>query len=53
MGKTLPGLDGFRMIGQWVEPGGNTELAAAASRDMIKDLCQAADHPFMAPASQP
>ncbi|MBN1639989.1 MAG: NAD(P)/FAD-dependent oxidoreductase [Anaerolineae bacterium] len=40
MRKTVPGLDGFRMIGQWVEPGGNVELAAASGRDVIKDLCR-------------
>ena len=40
MDKTLPGLEDFYMIGQWVEPGGNVELSAASGRDVIKDLCQ-------------
>jgi phytoene dehydrogenase-like protein len=39
MDKMLPGLDGFYMIGQWVEPGGNVELSAASGRDVIKDIC--------------
>jgi phytoene dehydrogenase-like protein len=39
MDKTLPGLEDFYMIGQWVEPGGNVELSAASGRDVIKDLC--------------
>ena len=41
MSKTLPGLDRFYMIGQWVEPGGNVELSAASGRDVIKDICRA------------
>ena len=27
MDKTLPGLDGFSMIGQWIEPGGGVPTA--------------------------
>lgn len=46
MSKTLPGLRGFYMIGQWVEPGGNVELSAASGRDIIKDICGAAGKPF-------
>jgi phytoene dehydrogenase-like protein len=40
MSKTLPGLDGFYMIGQWVEPGGGVDLSAASGRDVIKDICR-------------
>lgn len=39
MPKTVPGLERFYMIGQWVEPGGNVELSAASGRDVIKDIC--------------
>ena len=46
MKRTLPGLDDFYMIGQWVEPGGNVELAAASGRDVIKDICELDDRPF-------
>jgi phytoene dehydrogenase-like protein len=46
MSKTLPGLGGFYMIGQWVEPGGNIELSAASGRDVIKDICRAAGRGF-------
>jgi phytoene dehydrogenase-like protein len=46
MSKTLSGLEGFYMIGQWVEPGGNVELAAASGRDVIKDICQLEGRPF-------
>ncbi len=46
MKKTLPGLAGFAMVGQWVEPGGSVALAAASGRDALKDLCAAAGTPF-------
>lgn len=46
MSKTLPGLENFLMVGQWVEPGGNVELSVASGRDGIKDLCDQADRPF-------
>lgn len=39
MPKTLPGLLGFYMCGQWVEPAGNVELSCASGRDVIKDIC--------------
>jgi phytoene dehydrogenase-like protein len=48
MDKTLPGLDGFYMIGQWVEPGGNVELSAASGQDVIKDICSEAGQEFRA-----
>jgi len=46
MPKTLPGLEGFYMCGQWIEPGGNTELSCASGRDVIKDICQEQGQPF-------
>ena len=46
MSKTLAGLENFQMIGQWVEPGGNVELAVASGRDVIKDLCMAENQPL-------
>jgi phytoene dehydrogenase-like protein len=50
MDKTLPGLDAFFMIGQWVEPGGNVELSAASGRDVIKDICAEQEREFRAGA---
>jgi phytoene dehydrogenase-like protein len=47
MPKTLPGLERFYMIGQWVEPGGNVELSAASGRDVIKDICSEYGRPFV------
>ena len=46
MDKTLPGLDDFYMIGQWVEPGGNVELSVASGRDVIKDICGELEQEF-------
>ncbi len=47
MDKTLPGLENFYMIGQWVEPGGNVELSCASGRDVIKDICHARKEAFV------
>ena len=47
MEKTLPGLDNFYMIGQWVEPAGNVELSCASGRDAIKDICKGLGQPFI------
>ncbi|QRN82600.1 NAD(P)/FAD-dependent oxidoreductase [Chloroflexota bacterium] len=47
MDKTLPRLDNFYMIGQWVEPGGNVELSCASGRDVIKDICHDMDEMFI------
>jgi phytoene dehydrogenase-like protein len=37
--KTLPGLENFHMIGQWVEPGGGVPTAAMSARNMLQILC--------------
>ncbi len=39
MKKTLPGLDRFYMIGQWVMPGGGLPPAAQSGRDVIQIVC--------------
>ena len=39
MKKTLPGLENFYMVGQWVEPGGGLPPAAASGRSVIQILC--------------
>ncbi|MGI6210019.1 MAG: phytoene desaturase family protein, partial [Anaerolineae bacterium] len=38
--KTLPGLDGFYMIGQWVEYGGGLPPAAYQGRHVAQLLCR-------------
>ena len=52
MDKTLPNLENFYMIGQWVEPGGNVQLSAASGRDAIKAICQRRRPPVRRPESE-
>jgi phytoene dehydrogenase-like protein len=40
MDKTLPGLENFFMIGQWVEPGGGLPPAATSARGVIETICE-------------
>jgi len=47
MSKTLPGLQNFYMIGQWVEPSGNVQLSAASGRDLLEMICRADQQPFV------
>jgi phytoene dehydrogenase-like protein len=37
--RTLPGLDGFYLAGQWVEPGGGVPTGALSARGVIQLLC--------------
>ena len=39
MEKTLPGLGGFYMCGQWVEPGGGVSTAASSGKAVIRTIC--------------
>ena len=47
-GKTLPGLDGFYMAGQWVEPGGGLPTVAMSGRNVIHIICKRDKKPFVA-----
>jgi phytoene desaturase len=38
--KVLPGLDGFYMAGQWVEPGGGVPTALMSGRQLVQVLCE-------------
>ena len=40
MDKTVPGLDCFYMVGQWVEPGGGLPPAATSGRNAIRTICE-------------
>jgi phytoene dehydrogenase-like protein len=48
MKKTLPGLDGFFMAGQWVEPGGGLPTAAMSGRNVVQIICDRDKRPFVA-----
>jgi phytoene dehydrogenase-like protein len=38
--KTLPGLEGFYMVGQWVSPGGGVSAAFVSGRDVARIICK-------------
>jgi phytoene dehydrogenase-like protein len=40
MSKTLPGLSGFYMTGQWVNPGGGLPPAVSSGRHVIQLICR-------------
>jgi phytoene dehydrogenase-like protein len=40
MSKTLPGLDGFYMVGQWVSPGGGLPSGVMTGRHVTQLLCK-------------
>jgi phytoene dehydrogenase-like protein len=44
--KTLPGLRGFHMAGQWVEPGGGIPPAVASGRHAVELACREDGVPF-------
>lgn len=46
MSKTLPGLDNFYMVGQWVEPGGGLPPSAMSGRKVIQAICRKEGVPF-------
>jgi phytoene dehydrogenase-like protein len=37
--KQLPGLEGFYMAGQWVEPGGGVPVAVMSGRHVVEIMC--------------
>lgn len=40
LSKTLPGLDRFYMVGQWVEPGGGLPIVAQSGRNLAQIICK-------------
>lgn len=44
--KTLEGLSGFYMAGQWVEPGGGVPTAALSGRQAVQLMCAQEKVPF-------
>jgi phytoene dehydrogenase-like protein len=45
--KTLPGLQDFYMIGQWVEPGGGVPTGALSARSIMQVICHNDKKPFV------
>lgn len=46
--RTLTGLDGFYMAGQWVEPGGGVPTALMSGRQTVQRMCIADERMFSA-----
>ncbi len=44
--KTLAGLNGFYMAGQWVEPGGGVPIAMLSGRQAVQLMCERDQRPF-------
>ena len=44
--KTLAGLKGLFMAGQWLEPGGGVPMAVLSGRQAVQLLCADAALPF-------
>jgi len=44
--RTLPGLAGFHLVGQWVEPGGGVPPALFGGRHLVQRLCRDDRKPF-------
>jgi phytoene dehydrogenase-like protein len=38
--KTLPGLDNFYMVGQWVQAGGGLPSGVMTAREVMKGICK-------------
>ncbi len=51
MDKTLPGLENFYMVGQWVQPGGGLPPAATSGRGVIQTICEGDNRLFEARVS--
>ena len=47
MSKTLPGLNNFYMVGQWVEPGGGLPPAVMSGRNVTQIICKKDKRPFV------
>jgi phytoene dehydrogenase-like protein len=48
MKKTLPGLEGFYMAGQWVNPGGGMPTAVISGNQTIQLICRKDKKKFVA-----
>jgi phytoene dehydrogenase-like protein len=47
MSKTLPGLDSFYMVGQWIQPGGGLPTGAITGRQVTEIICKRDKRPFV------
>jgi phytoene dehydrogenase-like protein len=52
MRKTLPGLDSFYMVGQWVSPGGGLPSGVMTARQVVQLMCHQDGRKFLVPDSR-
>lgn len=52
LANTLPGLERFLMVGQWVAPGGGLPSGPMTARPAVKAICRA-DHVPFTPQAEP
>ncbi len=45
--RSLPGLSGFQMVGQWTRPFSGTVMAALSGRELVQLLCKRGGRPFV------
>jgi phytoene dehydrogenase-like protein len=45
--RSLPGLSGFHMVGQWTTPFAGTVMSALSGRQLIQLLCKRSGRPFL------
>lgn len=50
--QTLPGLERFMMVGQWIAPGGGLPSGPMTARPAVKAICKA-DHVPFTPQAEP
>ncbi len=52
MEKTLPGLENFYMVGQWVQPGGGLPSGVMTARQVMQTICKKEKATFRTAVSQ-
>ena len=45
--RSLPGLAGFHMVGQWTAPYAGVPYSALTGRQLIQLLCERSGRPFV------
>jgi len=45
--RSLPGLSGFHMVGQWTKPYAGTVESALTGRQLVQLLCKQSGRPFV------
>jgi phytoene dehydrogenase-like protein len=49
--RSLPGLSGFHMVGQWTVPYAGVPMSALSGRQLVQLLCKRSGKPFVTSAA--